>query len=134
MTSIALALVLSCKRPNPMPPVDEYVSRPAVITACEGPDRVTRNLNGVEVSRATNSCTVARCEGADYVRRTLDGVAVQRSTFSPSCMTVRCEGWDLVRRDSNGTEFERSVSRCVPRPAPRPQPQQDVLKFGLSSR
>jgi hypothetical protein len=107
MTSIALALVLSCKRPNPMPPVDEFVSRPAIITACEGADRVTRNLNGVELNRSINSCTV-----------------------------VRCEGWDLVRRDHSGVEFERRVSRCMPRPDPRPQPkpEQQVLKFGLSAR
>ncbi len=104
MTSIALALVLSCKS---VPHPDQYVSRPAVITACEGPDRVTRNLNGVELRRSTNACTIARCEGGDFVRRTLDGVAVERHSF-----------------------------RCMPRPEPRPQPQQqqDVLKFGLSVR
>jgi hypothetical protein len=56
LTTIALTLVLSCKRP-PMP--DELVVRrplPVLITACEGPDRVTRNLNGVEVRRATFAC------------------------------------------------------------------------------
>ena len=134
MTSIALALVLSCAKRPPMPPPEEMVSRPAVITACEGPDRVTRNLNGTELRRSTNACTVAACEGADFVRRTLDGVTVQRASFSASCMTVRCEGWDLVRRDSSGLEFERTVSRCMPRPQPRPTPQVDVLKFGLSVR
>lgn len=110
LTTIALTLVLSCKRP-PHPEPVVHVPHPPVVTACEGADRVTRNLNGVELRRMHNACVVASCEGADW-----------------------------VLRDASGEELQRTWSawRCMPRPRPEPRPQpppqNDVLKFGLSSR
>ena len=134
LTTIALTLVLSCKRPSP--PIDELVVAPPppVSSSCEGPDRVERNVYGYEVRRFANACTIARCEGADYVRRTLDGVTTQRFSFSAACVIVRCEGGDQVRRDTSGRELDRTFAafRCMPRP--HPLPQQDALKFGLSAR
>ena len=135
LTSIALTLVLSCARPARH---HEIEVRPVVAlsSSCEGPDRVERDLDGSEVRRFPNACTVARCEGSDFVRRTLEGVTTQRVVFSPSCMVTRCEGGDQVRRDSNGRELERvsMAFRCTPRPAPTATPTQSPLKFGLSMR
>jgi hypothetical protein len=111
LTTIALTLVLSCKRPMPVPEPVVHVPHPPVITACEGPDRVTRNLNGVELRRASFACTVVSCEGGDFVRRDTSGAEVDRSDSAFRCMP-----------------------RPRPEPRPQPQPQNDVLRFGLSVR
>ena len=134
LTSLAMTLVLSCaKLPYPVPHVEPV--RP-VSLACEGPDRVERDMNGSELRRFSNSCTVARCEGSDFVRRTLEGVTTQRVQLSPSCMVTRCEGFDQVRRDTNGRELERVqlAFRCTPRPQPTTTPAESPLRFGLSMR
>lgn len=106
LTTLALTLVLTCKRPPHPEPVVH--TPPPTYSACEGADRVVRDLAGHEVRRHLNACTYVRCEGSDYVRRTLDGAV---------------------------TELHRAAWRCASRPQPRPQPPpQDVLRFGLSAR
>lgn len=133
-TTLAAAVILSCK-PYNHPPIS-----PPVTTACEGSDRVRRNHDGSEVSRAVNACTTVQCEGADSVRRTYDGYQVSRSTNA--CTVARCEGWDFVVRTSDGRPVSRvsSASRCIPpsysepvvvRPPP---PVNDALRYGLSYR
>lgn len=134
-TTLAAALILSCKPAYPRPPPS-----PPVTTACEGSDQVTRNHDGLEISRAVNVCTVVRCEGGDRVRRTYDGSQVSRAVNA--CTIARCEGWDFVVRTTDGQTLRRvtEAQRCLPpsfytpvvvRPPP---PQNDALRFGLSYR
>ena len=133
LTTLAAALVLSCAPYTHRPPP------PPVTTACEGSDQVTRNHDGLEVSRAANACTTVRCEGGDRVRRTYDGYQVAR--VSNACTIARCEGWDFVVRTSDGQPLSRvsSARRCIPPTAyptyyTPPPPQNDPLRYGLSYR
>jgi hypothetical protein len=110
LTSLAMTLVLSCAKPSHPPHHDEYFEPVVRVTSsCEGPDRVERDINGNELRRFTNSCTIARCEGSDFVRRTLEGVT---------------------------TERVQMAFRCAPHPRPQPTvtPSPSPLKFGLSMR
>lgn len=72
VTALTVAVLLSCK------PAPSFPQPPPVTSACEGADRVTRNHDGLELSRQQLACTVARCEGRDWVVRSTDGVAVTR--------------------------------------------------------
>ena len=130
ISTLAMTLVLSCAKPSR--PYPHPLPVPQVTSSCEGADRVVRTLDGAELQRFTNQCTVARCEGADFVRRTFDGYAVQRLAWSPSCMRAACEWGDLVRRDANGREVSRwrDPNRCG---APQPAAPEGV-RFGLTSR
>ena len=131
-TTLAAALILSCK--------PTYYSPPPVTTACEGSDQVTRNHDGLEVSRAVNACTVVRCEGADRVRRTSAGYQLSRAVNA--CTVARCEGWDFVVRTTDGQTLTRvsEARRCIPPSyytpvvVSPPPPQNDALRYGLSYR
>ena len=131
-TTLAAALILSCK--------PAYDSPPPVTTACEGSDQVTRNHAGLEISRAVNVCTVVRCEGADRVRRTYDGYQLSRA--ANACTISRCEGWDFVVRTTDGQTLTRvsEARRCIPPSyytpvvVNPPPPQNDALRYGLSYR
>jgi hypothetical protein len=57
LTALALSMVLSCKRPPHPLPEPEVVQ--TVSSACEGNDRVERNVNGFEVRRFTDACRPA---------------------------------------------------------------------------
>lgn len=121
-TTLAAALILSCKP-------SQHSEQPPVKVTCEGSDRVRRNHDGLEISRAVNACTTVRCEGADQVRRTYEGFQVSRALSA--CTVARCEGWDFVVRTNDGQPLTRvwSARRCAP-PVTPPQPQ----SYGLSYR
>ncbi len=104
-TTLAAALILSCK--------PAYYSPPRVTTACEGSDQVTRNHDGLEVSRAVNACTIARCEGWDFVVRTTDGRTLRRVSEAQRCIPP---------------------SYDTPVVVSPPPPRNDALRYGLSYR
>ncbi len=128
VTSIALALALSCRPYHPPPP------RPPqeVVTRCEGSDRVSRDVEGFEVRRHRNACTSVQCEGPDQVRRTFEGLQVSRQLNA--CTLARCEGRDLVVRSHEGLVVSRQAWRCGPAPRPVPARPSEPLRFGLSAR
>ena len=124
-TTLAAALILSCRFPSP-----------PVTTACEGSDQVTRNHDGFEISRTANACTTVRCEGADRVRRTSEGYQLSRAVNA--CTVARCEGWDFVVRTTDGQPLKRvsEAPRCIP-PGDGTKvvrPQNDALRYGLTYR
>lgn len=129
VTTLALLATLSCK-PSiaPVPP-------PQHVTRCEGVDRVTRHVEGYELSRQPLACTTVQCEGADSVRRAHDGAEVSRA-FNACVVTTRCEGRDLVHRRADGAVVARYRLSCAPtspREALRTPPGDD-LRFGLTAR